>query len=210
MVSRKTAGGCNMKILCLYNNECALELFQWVKEQGHETVLETERLNACWCVKNRFDLAMSYTYPYIIQSDVINALNNNIVNIHNSFLPYNRGSYPNIWSILDGTPRGVTLHYINSGLDKGDIISQKIVPLEKSATLRSSYEQLDMEAKKMFQEAFLYYSCWNELRKKCLGKGTYHTDKDFFLLKRYFERWDWNVGVQEFLEEIRYYKHKDL
>lgn len=35
-----------MKILCLYSNECAVELFRWLEEQGHETVLETGRLEA--------------------------------------------------------------------------------------------------------------------------------------------------------------------
>lgn len=199
-----------MKILCLYSNECALELFQWLEGQGHETVLESGRLAAGWCRENRFDLAVSYTYPFIIQNDVINALNDNIVNLHNSFLPYNRGSYPNIWSILEGTPRGVTLHYINSGLDSGDIISQKTVPLEKNATLRSSYEQLDAEAKRMFQEAFPYYQYWNGMRKKCLGTGTYHADREFFLLQKHFDRWDWDIKVQDFTAQIQNSRQKSL
>lgn len=197
-----------MKILCLYSNECAVELFRWLEEQGHETVLETGRLEAGRCRENRFDLAVSYTYPFIIQNDVINALDDNIVNLHNSFLPYNRGSYPNIWGILEGTPRGVTLHYINSGLDRGDIISQKTVPLEKNATLRSSYEQLDAEAKAMFKEAFMHYRHWNGMRKKCLGTGTYHTDRDFFTLQKYFDRWDWDIKVQDFKERIQSVKFR--
>ena len=32
-----------MKILCLYANECALELFQWLKEQGHACTLVNAR-----------------------------------------------------------------------------------------------------------------------------------------------------------------------
>ena len=39
-------------------------------------------------------------------------------------LPYNRGKNPNVWPIIDGTPAGVTLHYIDSGIDTGEIIHQ--------------------------------------------------------------------------------------
>ena len=37
-----------MKILCLYNNKCALELFEWIKEQRHETILCSEKITADW------------------------------------------------------------------------------------------------------------------------------------------------------------------
>lgn len=40
-----------MKILCLYNNECALKLFNWINEQGHETVLINGELDAKWCIE---------------------------------------------------------------------------------------------------------------------------------------------------------------
>ena len=197
-----------MKILCLYSNECALELFHWLKEQGHDTILETGRLDTSWCIENRFDLAVGYTYPYILGEKIIVAWKNNVVNLHNSFLQFNRGSYPNVWSMVEDTPRGVTLHYINTGLDKGDIISQKIVTLEKDATLRSSYEQLDQEAKRMFQEMFLYYNYWNRLRKRCVGEGTYHTDKEFLSLKDQFEYWSWDMSVQNFIEKVKCFKLK--
>ena len=32
------------------------------------------------------------------------------------FFRSNRGAYPNIWSIVEKTPAGVTLHYIDEGL----------------------------------------------------------------------------------------------
>ena len=54
-------------------------------------------------VKN-YDFIISFGYRYIVKKNVINLFtNNNIINLHISYLPYNRGSDP-IWSILDGTP----------------------------------------------------------------------------------------------------------
>lgn len=192
-----------MKILCLYSNECALELFQWLREQGHDTILETGRLNTQWCRDNGFELAISYTYPYMIQTDVIDALEGNIINLHNSFLPFDKGTSPNLWNLLEGTPRGVSIHYIDKGLDSGDLIAQEIVELERPATLRTSYEQLDRAAKELFKKVFPQYKYWNSMRKKCLGKGTYHKESDFDVILHSFENWSWDLSVEEYIQKAR-------
>ncbi len=127
-----------MKILGLYNNICALELFEWIERQGHELIKTSDVLDPSWCRAEKFDLAISYTYRFIISQDIIDIFDGNIVNIHNSYLPWNRGADPNLWSIVDGTPRGVTLHYIDSGLDKGEIISQVLADdIDEKSTLLS-------------------------------------------------------------------------
>lgn len=172
-----------MKILCLYNNDCALELFQWLEDEGHEIVLSSEKLNTSWCEKQRFDLTVSYTYRYILSAQIIHALNENVVNIHNSYLPFNRGADPNLWSIVDKTPRGVTLHYMDVKLDKGFIIAQSFVNDREEETLESSYFNLDRAAKKLFKEAFKNYQYWPELQKKAVGCGSYHTLKDGVKIK---------------------------
>ena len=35
------------------------------------------------------------------------------------------GKNPNFWPIIEETPAGVSLHYIDSGIDTGKVISQK-------------------------------------------------------------------------------------
>lgn len=190
-----------MKILCLYNNECAVPLFKWIGEQGHETVLFSEKLDREWCREQKFDLTVSYTYRYIVKEDVIAALNNNVVNLHNSFLPFNRGAAPNIWSIIDGTPRGVTLHYIDAGLDKGYIIAQKPVALQEGDTLKSSYDTLDKEAIELFKYAFGYYEFWPEMKKKAEGKGTYHSLADTEKIYKKIDSFD--MRVDEFIKRVK-------
>ena len=190
-----------MKILCLYNNDCALELFKWLEDSGNEIIVESQKITSQFCMENKFDLAVSYTYKYIIKEDVINSLNGNIVNLHNSFLPWNRGADPNLWSIVDGTPRGVSLHFINCELDKGDIIVQKIVPLKENDTLKTSYYDLDKQAKIMFMEAFEFYDYWKEMKKSVCGKGTYHSLKDGIEMKNEIVSYDENVF--EFQKRIR-------
>lgn len=188
----------SMKILGLYNNNCALELFQWLIDEGHEVILHQEKLNPAWCSVQNFSLTVSYTYRYILTQEIIDALNNNVVNIHNSLLPYNRGADPNLWSIAEQTPRGVTLHYIDARLDKGFIISQEILPYEDNDTLSTSYNNLDKAAKSMFKRAFKYYEFWPSMKKKALGAGTYHSLKDGAAMKSVITSYD--LTIPEFIE----------
>lgn len=167
-----------MRILCLYNNPCARELFDWLSGQGHEIWPCSERLTARWCEEKDFDLAVSYTYRFVLDGRILKALKYNAVNLHNSFLPWNRGADPNLWSIREGTPRGVTLHYMDEALDKGYIIAQKFVTDGDEETLSGSYRNLDRAAKELFKEAFRYYEYWDSLKKKALGAGSYHSLKD--------------------------------
>lgn len=185
-----------MRLLCLYNNPCALDLFDKLKELGHETTLCEQSISKELCISGGFDLTISYTYRYIIPDDILQALGYNAVNLHNSFLPWNRGADPNLWSIAENSPRGVTLHYMTGGLDKGDIIAQSIVPLEPEDTLRSSYDRLDAAAKKLFVKAIAYYPLWREMVKRPVGKGSYHSLKDGVALRGLIESYD--MRAQDF------------
>ena len=184
-----------MRILCLYNNDIALELFQWIESMGHDTVLWKDCLTEQWCLEQCFDLTVSYTYRYIIPPEILKTLNENVVNLHNSILPWNRGASPNLWSIIDGTPRGVTLHYMDKQLDKGYVIAQEIVDdcNDESETLASSYNNLDIAAKSLFKKAFKYYEYWPSLRKKCIGQGSYHSVKDGECLEKYINSYEMRI-----------------
>lgn len=189
-----------MKILGLANNSCAEQLWQWLEEQGHEVIKYGDRLDADWCREQQFDLTVSYTYKYIIPAEILDALNDNVVNIHNSYLPYNRGASPNIWSIVDGTPRGVTLHYMDAELDKGYIIAQKLVTEGDGDTLASSYANLDRNAIELFKEAFSCYEHWQGMKKRPEGKGTYHSVKDTEKIIAGIDSYD--VKISDFLKSL--------
>ena len=64
---------------------------------------------------NKFDWIVSYGYRYIITQDILDAVRGQAINLHISLLPWNRGADPNLWSFLDDTPKGITIHYIDSG-----------------------------------------------------------------------------------------------
>lgn len=56
------------------------------------------------------------------------------LNIHPSLLPNYRGPVPVFWQMRDGAPAGVTVHYLDEGLDTGDIAAQVAVPLPDGLT----------------------------------------------------------------------------
>ncbi len=68
-----------------------------------------------------------------------------IINLHASYLPWNRGAHPNLWSILEDTPKGVTIHRVDAGLDTGPIYAQERVEPQLGDTFRSSYDRLETE-----------------------------------------------------------------
>lgn len=49
-----------MKVLCLYNNDCAVPLFEWIRQQGHEVIMKTDKLTPEWCEEQRVDFTISY------------------------------------------------------------------------------------------------------------------------------------------------------
>lgn len=124
---------------------------------------------------------IAFNYKHIISEDVCNMLKDKIVNLHTSFLPFNKGACPNFFSFYDDTPKGVTIHRLEAGLDTGDIILQKEVEFdEDKETLRTSYDKLVGEMTDLF------FANYDKILKSAIepvpqkkGEGTYHKRKDF-------------------------------
>jgi methionyl-tRNA formyltransferase len=121
---------------------------------------------------------VSHGYRHILKSDVL-GLGVPAINMHISVLPWNRGADPNLWSWIDGTPKGVSLHYMDEGIDTGKlIVHQPHQFTHDNHTLASSYELLQHRA------AFLFRNVWHGLRVRWPNGypqqpgGSYHTTAD--------------------------------
>ncbi|GAC1547449.1 MAG: methionyl-tRNA formyltransferase [Candidatus Velthaea sp.] len=65
------------------------------------------------------------------------------INAHPSLLPLYRGATPELWAIRNGdTESGVTIHYLDSTFDTGDIIDQRRLQLRPDETHGSLRERL--------------------------------------------------------------------
>jgi len=63
----------------------------------------------------------------IIKNDILSRLNCPIVNLHAGITPEYRGVHGMYWALRNKEPdmAGMTLHHVDSGIDTGEIISQK-------------------------------------------------------------------------------------
>ena len=103
------------------------------------------------CLFNN-DFIISYGYRHILKKDILDRFPNKAINFHISLLPWNRGADPNLWSFLEDTPKGVTIHYLDYGIDTGDILAQQEVDYMPEDTSRTSYERLSKTMEELFRK----------------------------------------------------------
>jgi methionyl-tRNA formyltransferase len=193
-----------MKILFLTNNIVSITLFQYIKNKEKDVILFEAKLSKENIIEIKPDLIISYNYRYIISREIINIMNNRVINLHISYLPFNRGAYPNVWSFLDDTPKGVTIHLIDEGIDTGDIICQKEVIFENEdeETLRTSYNKLHREIQNLFIDNYEDIKSLSFNPKKQPHFGTIHYIKDFEKIKHLLGDEGWDIKIKEL--KIRY------
>lgn len=169
-----------MKVLFLTNGDVGAPLLQWLQERADVTPF-SEPLTVELMQEFKPDLAVSYSYRHIIKPDVL-ALGR-FVNLHIAMLPWNRGADPNAWSILDDTPKGVTIHAIDAGLDTGPALFQRSIEFDDSDTLGGTYAKLQALIQGLFMEN------WPAIRDNTatpipyVGKGSYHHSREFASIK---------------------------
>lgn len=117
---------------------------------GDDFLVETAPIEVDWCRKEKIDWIVSYGYRHIIRAPMLAMFSERAVNLHISYLPWNRGADPNLWSWIDDTPKGVTLHVIDNGIDTGPILAQQQVTFGPEETLATSYTRLQSEAESLF------------------------------------------------------------
>ncbi len=193
------------KILFLTNNENTNSLYEWlVSHEGKQNVMRfTNRIEIDIINRLKPSYIISYNYKYLIKEDVINYMQGRIINLHTSYLPYNRGSSPNFFSFMEDTPKGVTIHRLEKGLDTGAIYVQKeLVFDEGKETFASSYSALIHAMEELFKEN------WDKIKTGEIepvlqqGEGSYHTMRD---LNEYRAKCDffWTDNIAEYKEKIR-------
>ncbi len=84
-------------------------------------------------------LFFSLEFDRIIKPDRFKS--KRLFNIHFSFLPYYKGMYTSCLPLLNGEfSTGVSLHYIDKGIDTGDLIDQEKFDIPVSSSSRNLYE----------------------------------------------------------------------
>ena len=139
--------------------------------------------------------AVSHGYGVILHRDVLDRLRDRVVNLHISLLPYNRGADPTLWSVLEGTPAGVSIHYIDEGVDTGDVIAQRPVELTDDDSLASAYAKLQAAIAALFREQWAAIAAGTCERRAQPRGGTAHLVADRAAVAHLLiDGWDTPIG----------------
>jgi len=192
-----------MKILLLSNNDNVKNLYDWIKDKGHDVTLYHDPITTSLIDELMPSLVISYNYQHIVKEDVINRMGDRIINMHTSFLPWNKGASPNIWSFIEDTPKGVTIHRLEKGLDTGKIIIQKQLEFDENIeTLSSTYSKLNDEIVQLLMDNWEMVSSGDYKLIDQSGKGSYHrtSDLETLLNGRHI---DYSMTINEFKKYIK-------
>lgn len=202
--TRNLGGG----VLYLTNNSNALTLYDWIAERTDANIY-SDRIDLI-AVKNLHPrLIVSYNYNFIISEEIISFMHEKIINLHTSYLPWNRGSSPNIWSFLDETPKGCSIHQMSNELDKGKLLYQKELDFDiEKETLVSSYNKLQMAITELFKEHWDEISAGTYKTYDQIGEGSYHSSKDLENLQKVMP-FTWNDKVCDVMQRYRKIKNEN-
>lgn len=191
-------------IVFLGINDAGMQIYEWLCNRKsvfvHSLFTTKDQLQL---IKNiQPDYVVSCGYRHIVPEDILNVPTEGCLNLHSAYLPYNRGANPNVWSIVEDTPAGVTLHWMDPDLDTGNIIARKKVEAEFSDSGKELYKKLKDSQVALFQEV------WPEIVDGKIDEieqdenaGTHHRTEDFEELCQLDP--DKEVRVKDFLDRLR-------
>lgn len=129
-----------VKKVALENN---IPVFQPIKIKNDYEKLTEEKI----------DLIVTCAYGQIIPKEVLNLPKYGCINVHASILPKYRGSAPIQWAIINGDKEtGVTIMYMDEGMDTGDIISISKIAITSDDNVGTMHDKLSILGSKALEK----------------------------------------------------------
>jgi len=110
----------------------------------HADRAERDLMLATWLEERGVELVVLAGYMHLLTKPFLDRFPERIVNVHPSLLP----AFPGAHSIADALAAGVdttgvTVHYVDEGLDTGAVIAQVEVPVEPRSTLEERIHEVE-------------------------------------------------------------------
>lgn len=147
-----------------FNRTCrrASQVRQIVRKNGYMTLEQPpkgkipEFSKKLWGIKP--DLIYVWSYPMILPEEIIEIPKYGCVNVHLGLLPEYRGVNGVRRALLNGEEKtGVTIHFMDEGIDTGDIISRV------SFLITPECDILSLMKKSKDAGLFLLEKCWEQI-----------------------------------------------
>lgn len=126
---------------------------------------------------DKYELIISAHCKQIFPEKLVKTLR--CINIHPGLNPYNRGWFPQVFSLINKLPIGCTIHEMDVDIDHGDIIYQKEVGIRESDTSKDLYLRVQDAEKYLLRKHLLSLVNGNYVKKKMDFDGNYNGINDF-------------------------------
>ncbi len=106
-----------------YSAKCGIDYMYPIRVNSEEFIKKADSYNC--------DLFVSMSFNQIFKSAIINLPRLNTINCHAGKLPFYRGRNVLNWALInDENEFGITVHFMDEGIDTGDIILQRNYPIK--------------------------------------------------------------------------------
>jgi methionyl-tRNA formyltransferase len=169
-----------------------IPVYQPLKLRQPEAVAELEALAP--------DLIVVVAYGQILPKSVLEIPAHGCINVHASLLPKYRGAAPINKAIIDGeTETGITTMYMDVGLDTGDMLVKKTLPIGPEETAGELHDRLASLGRETMEET-LRQLCAGALQREVQddAQSTYAS-----MMKKEDGRIDWSRSALEIHNHVR-------
>ena len=167
-------------------------------------VSQPEDINSEEMVKTLKDISPDFivvaAFGQILKEEILEIAKYKCINVHASLLPKYRGAAPINWAIINGEKEtGITIMEMERGLDTGDMISKKSIPIDIEDDYISIHDELALIGGKLLVET---------LEDIKLGKATMTSQDDSLssyapMIYKATGKIDWNRSGIDILNLIK-------
>ena len=156
--------------------------------------------------KYNCDLFVSMSFDQIFKKETFNIPKKGTINCHAGKLPFYRGRNILNWALINGEKEfGITVHFVDEGIDTGDIIKQETYKITLKDNYKTLLEKAYINCPKLLIKAIdsIYYGNYTRISQP-LG-----TQYGFYCSKRKLgdEVIDWNqssLNIFNFIRALTY------
>lgn len=108
--------------------------------------------------EEKIDLVVLAGYMFLLSQEFAHRFKNKILNIHPALLPSFKGTHGIKDAYRYGVKvTGVTVHFVDEGLDSGPIILQEAFPIDPDDSVEELEEKIHKVEHKIYPEAVKYF-----------------------------------------------------
>ena len=146
------------------------------------------------------DMIITCAYGQILSEEILNIPKLGCFNLHGSLLPKYRGGAPIHYALLNGDEKtGITLMYMDKGMDSGDMIAKEEIIIEENDNIESLTSKLSIIASKMIIKYLpSLIDGTNNRVKQDINKVTFSP-----IITREDEHLDFNLTAKEIYNRYR-------